>query len=98
MNWEENGSNFIGTKGERLKDLEVILEVKHSFFTVTTGRHSYFYQFKYENDILVWWTDVLITSATGTKMIISGTVKDHIINYGKEKTVLTRVRIKEVLH
>jgi hypothetical protein len=97
MNWNDNASKFIGQIGQRLKNIEVVLETKHSFYTITTGKHSYFYQFRKGNDALVWWTDVLITSDVSSKMIISGTIKDHKIYYGENKTVLSRVNIREVL-
>ena len=94
MNWD-NQSNFVGYIGERLRNIPVILEQKNSFFNPTTNSNTYFYQFKKDNDRLIWWTSVRIPHQINTPIVISGTVKDHITYKGEDKTVLTRVKVEE---
>lgn len=85
---EPSASEYVGEVGERLVDIPVEMTGMNSF----EGMYglTYCYTFKKEENILVWFTQKLLTYCIGDRLILRGTVKNHTTYQGVRQTQLTR--------
>lgn len=91
-------SQHIGQIGDKI-DLDVVLE-KRAWFDVPSFRGfgtdtMYVFTFRdQQGNALVWKTGVGLVYETGTKVHLTGTIKEHNEYDGEKQTVLTRCKVK----
>lgn len=86
---EKTNSQFVGEIKERLRDLQV--EVKNiSGFDSEYG-YKYVYTFRdADENLYTWFTTSQQPVHIGSKVILTGTVKAHVVYKGSKTTQLTR--------
>lgn len=88
-------SVWLGTEGERLKDLAVTFESQR---TVGGGYYGNTYLMKFRDasgNTLTWFSSNCFSLRPGEQIKLSGTVKAHNEYNGAKETVLTRCKIEE---
>lgn len=88
-------SEWLGSVGERLKDLVVTFE---SSRTVGGGYYGNTYLMKFRDasgNILTWFSSNCFSLRPGEEVKITGTVKAHNEYNGGRETVLTRCKLEE---
>lgn len=91
-------SQHVGRVGDKI-DLDVVLE-KRAWFDVPSFRGfgtdtMYVFTFRdQQGNALVWKTGVGLVHEAGTKVHLTGTIKDHNEYDGEKQTVLTRCKVK----
>lgn len=91
-------SQHVGQIGDKI-DLDVVLE-KRAWFDVPSFRGfgtdtMYVFTFRdQQGNALVWKTSKGLVHETGTKVHLTGTIKDHNEYDGEKQTVLTRCKVK----
>ena len=91
-------SQHVGQIGDKI-DLDVVLE-KRAWFDVPSFRGfgtdtMYVFTLRdQQGNALVWKTGVGLVHETGTKVHLTGTIKDHNEYDGEKQTVLTRCKVK----
>ena len=88
-------SEYVGTVGERLRNLTVVYKSCRGFM----GMYGWtnIYTFQHGEDILVWFTAKDCELEYGTVVDLTGTVKRHEEFRGVKTTQLSRCIIKEVM-
>ena len=88
-------SAWYGEVGQKFTDLPATLTSIHQ--VETRFGLSNLVKFTLEGgEELNWWTTVTITAEVGSKVLISGTIKDHSEYKGDKVTLVTRCKIKEI--
>lgn len=87
-------SEWVGTEGERLRNIEVKYISQRSFDTRFgwTNLHT----FKRGEDILIWFTQKDLDFEEGQTVLLTGTVKKHDEYKGAKNTQLSRCIIKNI--
>lgn len=81
-------SEFIGEKGERLRQLKVLCTSRREFDSAYGG--GYIYTFSLDGNILVWLTSANKPIEPNNTYILTGTVKKHEVYEGEKQTYLNR--------
>lgn len=90
-----NPTEFYGEVGEKVTKT-VVFSGSHSYTTHFTynGETHYIHTFKdNENHVFVWKTSKELELVEGSKIVLTGTVKEHNEYKGINQTVLTRCKI-----
>lgn len=89
-------SQWLGTEGERLRDLLVTFESQRTF----AGGFGNTYLMKFRDEagnIVSWFSSVCFSVRPGEQMKLTGTVKSHNEFKGVRETVLSRCKIEELV-
>jgi hypothetical protein len=90
---EDQNSVWLGTKGERLREIKVRQEMARVIGGDTFGE-CILYKLKTESgSILTWITSVGTQKHQGDEFFIDATVKDHVEWQNVKETRVTRVRV-----
>lgn len=87
-------SRFVGTLGERLRNVTAIYKFSHGF----SGKFGWtnIHTFQVGEDVLVWFTSVDLDLEKGQVVNLTGTIKKHEEFRGIKTTQLSRCIIKAI--
>lgn len=92
----EGANEFLGTEGERLNKIEVVLERAQFLYENDYGT-TYLYVFKTPDGNTIVWKTSPRDLDEGTRLLISGRVKEHTEYNGVKQTVITRPTLGEIV-
>ena len=85
-------SSFVGTVGERLRDLTVVL-TDHRMIDTSFGYSSLYKMVDEGGNLFAWFSSNGIDRAVGETITITGTVKAHKTFKDIQETMLTRCKV-----
>ena len=87
-------SEYVGTVGERLRNITAVLKSSHGFMGAYGW--TYIYTFYSGDSCLVWFSQKELNIANGTVVDLTGTVKKHEEYREVKTTNLSRCIVKEI--
>lgn len=95
VNVVEGENKFLGEVGERLNNIEVVLERDQYLYANEYGV-TYLYIFKTPEGNTITWKTTPRDINQGDRLLISGRVKEHSEFKGINQTVITRPTLREI--
>ena len=92
---KRNPSEYVGKKGEKIKDILITVERKTDFSS-RYGDGQVIKMIDENGNIFIWYTSSYPELETGSKYLIDATIKDHKKYKDVKQTIVTRVKFKAV--
>jgi len=87
-------SNFVGTVGERLRDITVVITDEREFSS-DFGTTTLYKMVDADGNRFGWFSSMGCDDTTGDTITITGTVKEHKVYNDIKETMLTRCKVSQ---